>query len=154
MKEIERKFLLNREEAMKFISLTPTKLVRKIEIEQFYLEFNPIEIRLRRCIENNKSTFVKTTKKGSGISRDEKEESVSFSFYENNIRGSSFVINKIRYVIGKLEFDFYPSGLAILEKEYSSIEEANDDNLNFKFIKKEVTGNKHYSNASIAKRKE
>ena len=153
MKEIERKFLLNKEDAMNFISLTPSSLVRKLSIEQFYTQYTPLEIRFRRSEENGKRVYYKTVKTGFGISRDEEEEEISFTSFENNIRGTNNVVNKVRYIIDDLEFDFYPSGLAILEKEYPSIEEANSDIVDFKFIRKEVTGNKHYSNASIAKRR-
>jgi len=152
MQEIERKFLLNRDEVMKAISLTPSNQLRKLDIEQFYIQIEPFEIRFRRTKEKDKEIFYKTIKKGSGLSREEIEQEVSFVDYENNIIGSSLIIRKTRYIFNNLEVDLYPNGLAIMEKEYSSEEEANNDKLNYKFIKKEVTGNKYYSNASIAQR--
>ena len=154
-KEIERKFLLDRKATENFLKLVPSNQIKKVDIEQFYVQLQPEEIRYRRYTIDGKDSYVKTIKSpNSSLSRDEEEYPVDFIEYENYIKSSTLIVNKRRYIVdGKLEIDFYPSGLTILEKEYSSIKEATEDELKYKFIRKEVTGNKFYSNASIAQRK-
>jgi len=147
-KEIERKFLLDRKKAFAFVN---SKKATKLEIEQFYISLEP-EVRLRRTISDSETTYVKAEKSKPALERTEVETKSSMTEYENLIIASSLVINKRRYVIDGMEFDFYPDGLAIMEKEYTSIQEAKEDHLNFDFIQKEVTGDKYYSNAQIALR--
>lgn len=149
-KEIERKFLINKKQALKFIN--DSKNTRKLEIEQFYVQLKDPEIRYRKTKEGLITTYVKTTKAGTGLSRDEDEYEVDIIEYQSYIVATSLIINKIRYVVNDLEFDFYQDGLAILEKEYDSIEEANADPMNYHFIEKEVTGDNFFSNAEIALR--
>jgi len=147
-KEIERKFLIDRKKAFTFVN---SKKATKLEIEQFYISLEP-EFRFRRTISDSETTYVKAEKSQPALERIEIETESSMTEYENLIIASSLVINKRRYVIDGMEFDFYPDGLAIMEKEYSSIKEAKEDHLNFDFIQKEVTGDKYYSNAQIALR--
>ena len=149
MFEIERKWLIDRKSAMRFISQNSGK---KLNIEQFYTSLNP-ETRYRKTVDdNNNAIFVKTIKTGSGIKRNENEEIITMTEYETLIVGSSLVVRKVRYVVDSLELDFYPDGLAIMEKEYNSLNEANEDIITFDFLKEEVTGDERYFNATIALR--
>lgn len=152
--EIERKFLLRKSEIENYLKNIPKSIIRELSIEQFYIEISDKrEIRYRMIKEDRQSTiYLKTIKTGSGISRTEEEFPVDIVEYQSFIMASSIIINKVRYIVGDLEFDFYSDGLRILEKEYPTEKEALEDVIDFPFINKEVTGDKYFSNAQIALR--
>lgn len=147
--EIERKWLLDSEKTKEFIK-NATKMVK---IVQTYITLKPEELRFRKIEHSDGSLeYVKTIKKGHGFSREEIEINVSKEIYENETSSSNLIVRKNRYYVDGFEVDVYPDGLITMEREYSSEEEAISDVVEKDFIIKEITGNKEYSNATIAQR--
>ena len=156
--EIEKRYLIASDDIEKilrndFIEFTKEKL------EQFYLVAT-IEKTLRYRKEGK--SYFKTSKKGSGLVREEIEEEVSKEEYEEaKKRCSGGIIQKIRYHFTidnyNFELDIFKGklkGLRILEVEFSNIEEANC----FKMpeileplIIKEITNETIYSNGALSR---
>ena len=149
--EIERKFLVDKTKVFNYIEKSKDAII--LDIEQVYLQLGETEIRLRKTINQlGNVSYVRTTKTGHGMVRGEVEEVSSIEEYSKTIQAYNLIVNKTRYVVGNMEIDFYRNGLVTMEIEYPSEEAANNDKVDFDFIEKEITGDKYYSNASIAKR--
>lgn len=159
--EIERKFILNISHENKYLFPDRGDGWNKYHLFQFYLSFKPSEIRYRRVEkvqqyrgDSEEIRYFKTVKEGEGLSRKEEEKEVSKEeFYLAFQSGFDFFISKTRYEKDNASIDFYPDRLSVLEVEYDSEEEALADELiPFQnLIQEEVTGNKSYSNGTLAK---
>jgi hypothetical protein len=148
---MKRKFICSKEDVVRFVFSERRK---ELFIEEFYTDFSEErEVRFRRISESGKfNKYYLTEKTGTGSSRTKVEKRTDRIDYENHIIGNSIVLNKIRYIIDlETKIDFYPNGLRILVKEYDSEEDAKNDKIDFPFIIKEVTGEREYSEAQIAK---
>ena len=156
--EIERKFL---------ISMPSTKALERIEgtrkkqITQTYLvsEQN-ITARVRKIVENERTTYVKTEKsKISSLSHYENEFEITKEQYETELTLKDInkkPIEKVRYCIPYsnhiLEIDIYPfwNDRAILEIELCDENERFDIPEYIRVIK-EVSDDKRYKNTNLAK---
>lgn len=151
--EIERKWLID-------INNIPYNLndYDPLIIEQAYISFSPV-IRIRKIINKNEYILtIKSKSKDGGLSRQEYELDISEEEYNkllNKVDGN--VISKNRYKIPydkyMLELDLFNGaykGLGYVEIEYETVEEANlfiaPD-----WFKQELTGNKKFTNASLAR---
>ena len=156
--EIERKFL---------ISIPSTKMLealegtRKKQITQtYFVSTQNITARVRKIVENEKTTYVKTEKsKISSLSHYENEFEITKEQYENELASRDInknPIEKVRYCIPYnnhiLEIDIYPfwNDRAILEIELRCENESFDIPEYIKVIK-EVSDDKRYKNTNLAK---
>lgn len=153
--EIEKKFVIDYDKI-------PQDLLNKVEkkeIIQYYIKFDP-ETRVRSV--NNKK-FFRTEKReisGSNLSRVEIEEEISKAQYNDILNSSSsdFYIKKCRYNISlsndTIELDIYSDelkGLVTAEIEFDSEESANQF-VPPNWFGEEVTSNKEFKNAGLAKK--
>lgn len=155
--EIERKFLLKNSEILKFI-YTSKVTIFKSKISQFYTEISPNdEVRYRKKDE----LFYLTTKKGSGLCRDEFEVVVSKDefkdAYDKKISANilkdrySFILDDLTYYV-----DIYKGslgGLCILEIEFVELDKAEEFSLSDEisnFIQKDVTKDIRFKNKNLA----
>lgn len=151
--EIERKWLID-------INDIPYNLddYKFLLIEQAYISFSPT-IRIRKI--TNKSEYILTIKsesKDNGLSRQEYEINISEEQYNqllNKIEGN--ILSKNRYIIPydkyTLELDLFNGtyeGLGYVEIEYETLEQANEF-IAPNWFKQELTGNKKFTNASLAR---
>jgi adenylate cyclase len=151
LKEIEKKYLINKKEVPKDLLIDSVK-----HIKQTYLAIGLEEIRIREIGEDDKSKHTMTVKKGSGLSREEFEFDISKETYEQIML---FVdrkpLQKIRSEIvmdgNKFDLDFYhDSNLATIEIEFDSEKEA----YSFvppKWFGEDVTKDKSYKNQTLWK---
>ena len=155
--EIERKFLISMPSLLWLDSVAK----RKLKISQTYLLSDETEnARVRHIEENGSSSYVHTVKKKiSMIKRLETEREICKEEYDGLLTEkdpSRRTIQKIRYCVPNeghlLEIDIFPfwDDKAYLEVELSSEEE------NFALppeicVLKEVTEDKRYTNAALAK---
>jgi adenylate cyclase len=154
--EIERKFLVKKEEGLKFLE-NEGFIVEGIT--QVYIEKEKgRELRIR-CIEDLNSDhkyFTKTLKLGNGLVRDEFEDEISEEEYNDLYKKQIAKILKIRYSIKDTTecFDIYPShDLITFEIEFDSEEKALNYVIPYKYkdiIDKEISGDKQYSNYQLA----
>ncbi|MCI7767450.1 MAG: hypothetical protein MSJ26_05650 [Oscillospiraceae bacterium] len=154
--EIERKFLIRRTPAL-FAECT-----EKTEIEQIYLKKKTPDIqrRVRRMTTNGNAKYYYTEKRFlSAAVREENEREITPEEYEKlRIEADSALVPilKTRYILiyssQRFEIDTYP-----FSSEYASMElELADESQEiilppYAEIIKEVTGDKRYSNAALAK---
>ncbi len=156
--EIEHKFLIARPE--KDVLLAQPG-VRVLEIEQVYLRSRPgVTGRVRRMTEGGVVRYFRTEKRRiSTMSAYEDEREITAEEYSHAVRTESLrrrVIRKTRYKIpyGGLicEIDVYPfwQDRAILEIEVES-EQIVPKIPDFVTVLKDVTMDRRYKNASLAK---
>lgn len=151
--EIERKWLID-------INDIPYNLddYKFLLIEQGYISFSPT-IRIRKI--TNKGEYILTIKsesKDNGLSRQEYEININEEQYNqllNKIEGN--ILSKNRYIIPydkyTLELDLFNGtyeGLGYVEIEYETLEQANEF-IAPNWFKQELTGNKKFTNASLAR---
>ena len=151
-KEIERKWLCDKEKIPFDLALFPCK-----KIEQSYISFSPT-IRLRS--ENGEKFILcfKAKPIGNSLVREEYETELTKEEYENLLRKTEGnVIEKTRYLVPEgnltMEIDVFEGvfeGLCYMEIEFENESEA----LSYKnpdWVIKDVTSDKKYTNASLAK---
>ncbi len=156
--EIEKRYLLTSDNIEKILRNDFIEF-KKEELEQFYLVAT-IEKTLRYRKEG--SRYIKNSKKGSGLVREESEDEVTeIEYKEAKSRRKGGIIKKCRYSFSinnwNFELDIFKGklkGLRILEVEFNDIEEANS----FKMpeilralIIKEITNESIYSNGALSK---
>ena len=160
--EIERKFVL----VQKLSDiLHSVKIVGSYEIWQQYLFIEgDVEVRIRKKkphVANGVTTsltkFYFTVKSGHGVEREENEIEIPEPIYNMLKKTSKKVgstIRKIRYVTEDgLEIDVYKDqlqSLITLEKEFASIEAANEFHLPVSLIGIDITHAKEFKNRSLA----
>lgn len=152
--EIERKWLIDKNNI-------PFNLndYESFDINQAYISFSPT-IRIRRIVNKNEYVLTIKSKSKDDISREEYEININEKEYEELIqKKEGIVISKTRYKVPFdshiLEIDIFHDdyeGLAYLEIEFDSIEEANAYT-GPSWVIKEVTHDHMYSNSSLAKKK-
>lgn len=154
MKEIERKYLLNRS-ILEFLDNTSTSHKK---ITQFYIKATANKsLRFRKY----GSQYYKCIKHGTGGVREEIEEEVSQKVYKKNLNKCiSRSIKKIRYLF-KLEsyeysVDIYKKqleNLYVMEVEFESIAAYENFVLPSslkRYVEKEVTDDEAYKNKNLA----
>lgn len=154
MKEIERKYLLNRS-ILEFLDKTSTSHKK---ITQFYIKVTPGKsVRFRKY----GSEYYKCTKHGTGGVREEMEKEVSQKVYKKNLKKRiGRRIKKIRYLF-KLESDEYSVDvykkpfvdLYVMEIEFESIAAYENYVLPSTLemvVEKEVTKDEAYKNKNLA----
>ena len=151
-KEIERKWLCDKETIPFDLTLYPCK-----KIKQSYISFSPT-VRLRSENGERFILCIKTKPKNESLVRDEYETELTKEEYENLLRkAEGNMIEKTRYFVpeGKftMEIDVFEGdleGLCYMEIEFEDEREAlaykNPD-----WVIKDVTKDKQYTNASLAK---
>lgn len=156
--EIERKFLIEYPD-VKWLEENPA--CEKIEISQTYLKsVAGEEARVRKRGQKGNYVYFKTVKsKGSGLKRIETEEHLSEAEYNESLllaNPKKKTIEKTRYCLTYknqyFEIDLYPfwQDKAIMEIELSREDEKIIFPNEIKIIK-EVTNDKNYKNANLAK---
>ena len=143
-KEIERKFIIKE---MPDLNAYPFKC-----LEQGYLSVNPV-VRVRK----EDDTYYLTYKGKGFLEREEYNLPLNKESYEHLIaKADGKLIKKKRYLIPyekyTIELDFFEgelAGLVIAEVEFETVEEANSFNPP-SWFGEDVTGNKNYTNASLA----
>ena len=151
--EIERKWLIDKNNIPYDLSK-----VEYWNIEQAYISFSPV-IRIRKI--DNKNLYVLTIKsssKDNGLSREEYELNISKEQYNcllSKKEGNALSKTRYRVLEGKytLEIDVFHKeldGFAYMEVEFDNVEEAKAYNPP-SFIIKELTGDKRYTNAALAR---
>lgn len=157
-KEIELKFLLNKNEELK------GKLLNKYSIQQGYLSSGKnhvTRVRLRTAILSDTTEGFLTIKStGAGISRDEFEYEIPLSDAQAMINDAESSLSKTRDVLLidglHFEVDHFSgslSGLAFVEIEFSSEKEAlSFDPTKYSFLGKDVSNDKAYSNYDLSLR--
>ena len=156
--EIEHKFLIARPKREVLLSQPG---VRVLEIEQVYLRSRPgVTGRVRRMTENGVVRYFRTEKRRiSTMSAYEDEREITAEEYRNAVRTESLkrrFIRKTRYKIPYrglvCEIDVYPfwQDRAILEIEVES-EQVVPKIPEFVTVLKDVTMDRRYKNASLAK---
>lgn len=151
--EIERKWLIDSNNI-------PYDLSRAEhwDIEQAYISFSPT-IRIRKI--ENKDLYILTIKSSStdnGLSREEYELNITRDQYNNLLnKKEGNVLSKTRYRVLEekytLEIDIFHKeldGFAYMEVEFDSVEEAKAYKAP-NFVIKELTGDKRYTNAALAR---
>lgn len=151
MKEIERKFLVDRDEVLRLI--LEDCYESKKEIQQIYLsEGENLEVRIRKTTHDRDDSFTMTLKSGNGLIRKECQHTIAENTYYallNDFRQKE--VRKIRYLIDMFEVDVYVDHnwpLIVAEIELSSPEQSFTKP---SWLREEITGDKQYSNASLAK---
>ncbi len=154
MKEIERKYLLNRS-ILEYLDKTSTSHKK---ITQFYIKATANKsLRFRKY----GSQYYKCIKYGTGGIREEIEEEISRKVYQNNLKkriGRS--IKKIRYlfILDSYEYsvDVYKKSLTdlyVMEVEFESIAAYKNFVLPStlkRYVEKEVTDDEAYKNKNLA----
>ena len=154
--EIENKYILSYNKALKFVKSLPSYKVYKIE--QSYLSNEANKTKRVRKIDNK---YILTIKKGEGKIKEEREKYISKKRYKKlKKRKIGHTIKKRRYVfeLGRFtyELDIFRGslkGLAYLEIEFKSAKQMKKFTLPKrvkKIVKKDVSGDKRYSNAFLA----
>lgn len=151
--EIERKFLVDIDKIPYDLSLMERK-----EIEQGYILHNPA-VRIR-SISNSKYYMTFKSNTDNDLVRNEVELEISKEAYSKLMsRDDVCKIKKNRYITfennNKFELDVFEGrlkGLACLEVEFNSLEEAKSFNAPH-WVKKEVTDDKRYTNSELSKLK-
>ena len=155
--EIERKFLIE----MPDISLLKKQNGVKIkELTQTYLQTSDVSnSRVRKILQDGKTTFVKTTKKRiSSLSCYEDEYQISENRYLEELENrdpSKITIQKTRYAFPygnhTVEIDVFPfwNDRALLEVELADESEA-FSLPDFVKVIKEVSEDKRYKNTNLA----
>lgn len=159
--EIERKFLID-------VTQVKDLLKKPSALTQAYItlsEFEEKRVRMIMDSDSNSPRYVKTIKRTigtSGLVREELEDDIEKLEYDNLFAQrdpSMKVINKLRYELKienyRLEIDIYLTdlkGLVTGEIEFPSGEEAKAfDYKKYKFMLKDITTDKRYKNAQMAK---
>lgn len=156
--EIERKYIIRIPSVEKMCSCDGYTVS---EIQQIYIESSPVVThRVRSHKKNGKTVYTETKKiRIDEMSCYEEEKEITdgeFNTLKVRMKHETSPISKLRYTFNYLEkifeIDIYPDWKksCIMEIELKS----KDEKIQFpSFIKilKEVTGNKAYSNASMAK---
>ncbi len=156
--EIEKRYLVKSDNIEKilendFIEYSVEK------IEQFYLVATIDKTLRYRKVDNR---YIKNSKQGSGLVRQEQESDVSKEeYYSAKAQNSGAIIKKLRYkfiIDGyKFELDIFKGalkGLRILEIEFANIEEATNftmPQILKPLIIKEITNEAIYSNGALSK---
>lgn len=151
--EIERKFLVKGP-----LLSRPDKIK---EIKQHYLRKEEgFEERVRETTdmlsEYLTTKYTHTIKKGTGISRKEEEEEITFTEFDNLCKGEILgSIIKTRYCVDRWELDIYPVPDDIVPIKVMEIELVSEDEKLPALpegitIIKEVTEDKNWKNANIA----
>jgi len=143
-KEIERKFLIA---GTVPYDGKPVKFIQ----QGYIVTSKNKQVRVR--IINNKSAFIciKFTDK---LVRDEYEYEIPLKDGLELFDKCKLKLNKKRYSMTKpnhIDIDIYDDGLVVVEVEFESEEEANKFEP-LRWMGAEVTGNKEYSNITIAKK--
>lgn len=159
MNEIEKKYIV-KGTVIEVIEETDVK----INILQTYIENSDnAELRIRQSIYEFSDIYHKTKKIGNGFKREEIEEEITSSEYEELYsKRISGTLPKIRYVfrsdvrfVKEIILDVYEHHLPVIEIEFEDIK-LTDEMINFipgylkKYIIKDVTGLKEYSNKQRA----
>jgi CYTH domain-containing protein len=147
-KEIERKFLLN--------GPIPWNIkMKEILIKQGYV-FATKDTQFRVRLINKKSLMcLKYTKNNI---RDEYEYKIPFSDGKEIYNKCEMKVEKKRSTIKPykapyiIDIDTYPNGLIVAEVEFKSVKES-ENFVPFNWFGKEITGQKSYSNITLAKQK-
>ena len=156
--EIEKRYLCRANEITSYLNNTDISYIIQ-KIEQFYLIAKPGETLRYRKQDNQ---YIKNSKKGSGLVRQESEKEVSKKEYKNaKAKNSGGVIKKIRYkfiIDGNLfELDIFKGkleSLAILEIEFKDVDSANSFIMPTAlepFIVKDITNENIYSNGALSR---
>lgn len=151
--EIERKFLVDIDKIPYDLSL-----MEKKEIEQGYILHNPA-VRIR-SVSNSKYYMTFKSNTDDKLVRNEVEFEISEDAYFKLMnRDDVCKIKKNRYITfennNRFELDIFEGklkGLACLEVEFNSLEEAKSFNMPH-WVRKEVTGDKRYTNSELSKLK-
>ncbi|NPA74279.1 MAG: hypothetical protein GXO12_06155 [Epsilonproteobacteria bacterium] len=156
--EIENKYLIKRAKALKFLKNINRK---KNHIEQIYIKYGKNSIKRIRKLNKR---YILTVKKGRGRIKEEYEKEISKKRYKKlSKKRIGYPIKKDRYVFflkdKKYELDIFKKrfkGLAFLEIEFKNKKEL----LSYKppkilkrFIIKDVSDERDYSNADLALKK-
>ncbi|MDO4940449.1 MAG: hypothetical protein Q4E33_02005 [Erysipelotrichaceae bacterium] len=150
--EIERKWIIDFDDIPYNLSN-----YNQLDIEQAYIMSKPT-IRIRKISNLNKYILTVKSSSKDKISRQEYEIEINKELYDELLtKKKGLTISKTRYCIPVdkyiYEIDLFHNeyeGLAYLEIEFSTIEEAKEY-IEPSWIKKEVTFLKGYSNSSLAK---
>ena len=151
--EIERKWLIDKNNIPYDLSK-----YEFLEIEQAYLCFKPT-IRIRRIINKDRYIFtMKSSSKDNGLSREEYEIEISKTMYDELLsKKKGLMLSKTRYKVPydsyMMEIDLFHNeyeSFAYMEIEFKTVEEANAYVAPC-WVIKELTGDKKYTNASLAK---
>ena len=150
--EIERKFLLD-------VNHIPVDLEKadQYEILQTYISFSP-EVRVRKINEYYYSFALKLPKDQIGLARQEVEFPIHYEEYSRLFdKKEANSISKTRYQFQTegvmVAVDIYHqelNGLAVAEIEFDS-KEAADEFVPYDWFVKDVTSDKRYKNANLAK---
>ncbi len=147
-KEIERKWLID--EFKDYILAQP---VPKQLIKQGYVMVEPesqLRVRLADC-----KTHI-CLKYTDNLIRDEYEYEIPLKDGLEILKRCDWKLEKIRRTLNSFPddtvhvADYYPNGLMFVEVEFKSIEDAEAFEPPF-FFGKEITGNREYSNITLAK---
>ena len=147
--EIERKFLIKKEFIPKLSKITP------IQIAQGYLTLaKGYHTRIRLSKKGRSKTATITSKLGSGMVRQEFEQSLEVKHCEMLFKHCKKILRKerrkIKFAGFTWEIDYFPD-----HKIWVAEIEIPSKNTKFSlpaFIGKEVTGNNKYSNIRMAKK--
>jgi CYTH domain-containing protein len=146
-KEIERKFLLDKP--------IPWELGNQRRIKQGYIFVSKNKQMRVRVIDHQAYFCLKYTKNKT---RDEYEYEIPLIDGLEMMSKCNFVVEKIRNIIQPIgsqyiiDVDSYPNGLVVAEVEFKTEEDC-DNFKPFDWFGEEITGNKEYSNITLAKQK-
>ena len=151
--EIERKWLVNIDQIPYDLNALPT-----YEITQAYISFSPT-IRIRQIDQGTKNILtIKSSSKDGGLSREEYEIEITEKQFDKLLKKcEGKILSKTRYIVKednlKLEIDVFHKdyeGLCYLEIEFEDPLQA-EEYPDPSWTKKDVTYDKRYTNASLAK---
>ncbi len=154
--EIENKYLLSYEKAVKFIQSLQN--YRRKKIIQSYIKYSKNSIKRVRKIGNK---YLFTLKKGSGRIREEKEKFITKKRYKRLSKQKiGKKIKKIRYFFTidnkNYELDIFKGklkGLAFLEIEFKNEKDMKNfflPDILVQIVVKDVSNDKKYTNSSLA----
>lgn len=151
--EIERKYLMNAD----VIAAPELKKYYGKHIQQAYLSEKGagMEIRARVAERDDKTTATLTIKTGNGLFRTEFEYPVPVFEARQLINGCANNVEKTRYEVERVELDIYHdnnAGLVVAEIELATeTEEVEFPAWLRPYVVREVTGERAYSNAVLAR---
>ena len=154
-KEIERKWLINKEEIPYDLNDPDVQI---FEIKQTYICFDP-EIRVRDINDPEFFEFtIKNNMSSNGLVRDEVNYDITKKQYENLVKKQEGnTIHKTRYqlydngqVVAIDIFHGDLDGLAYMEIEFKSVEES-EEYKEPKWVIKDITSDKNYKNGYLAR---
>lgn len=162
--EIERKWLIKPDKKDEFLaqlyadSFKNKEIIIEKILQVYISKSSDYEMRIRKIktLNTKLTSYSKAEKWGRGLAREELEIDIDEETFRELFKQNIGFLHKIRYKVDGMDIDLFQTGTLTLEIEFNSKDEAMAFEIESiphiaMYIKKEVTGDKRYSNFTVAK---